>query len=200
MNLRKFYEAYNKNLVSDNWPIERAKIALTEIPKKSKILNLGCGIGLESKIFSEYGHEVIGVDISRNALKKAKFFQKKSFRFDLMDVPYPFLAESFNVIYSSEVVEHLPFIDPFLKECYRILRLNGLLILTTDNPAYLKNRFRLLFGSSDWTAAQEHFHYYTPKKLKDFLEKQKFKIKFWKGIGNFPLLTFSGVYMVGATK
>jgi len=57
-------------------------------------------------------------------------------------VPLP--NESFEAIVAGEFIEHVPpdQVFPTLCEFFRLLRLKGLLLLTTPNPAYVKNRLQ----------------------------------------------------------
>lgn len=143
--------------------------------KGKQVLILGCGMGWESKVWKDHGYNVTGTDISRKVLKNAKQYQDKSIKMDLNKTPYPFKLESQNIIYASEVVEHLPLIEPFLTETYRILKEGGLLVITTDNPACLKNRINMAFGKFDWGAIPGHLHYYTPKKFTQLAEKADYE-------------------------
>ena len=71
---------------------------------------------------------------------------------------FPFPSALFHVIFAGEVVEHTVDDDFFLKECYRILKKRGTLILTTPNLVSLTNRVRMALG---WLPvyAYEDFHY-----------------------------------------
>lgn len=79
------------------------------------VLNIGCGYGFESKIFSESGYKVVGIDVSRKALEKAKEYQIESILGDVQEgIRLP--DESFDVVYCAEVLEHLAFPSYFLKK------------------------------------------------------------------------------------
>ena len=108
--------------------------------------------------------------------------------------------EEFDVILCSEVVEHLPIINVFLGECSRVLKKGGLLLLTTDNPTYIKNRLRFLLGKADFLAHAPHLHLYTPAKLKELLEAQGFNVLKAKNIGNFFKASWGDVYLMVAKK
>ena len=62
-------ESYNKTfeeymrLVDSLHPVKESKFFMSLLPKKSKILDLGCGPGRDARIFYERGYEVIGIDL-----------------------------------------------------------------------------------------------------------------------------------------
>ena len=93
--------------------------------------------------------KVIGVDARESDYTDIKH--------DFNNLPYPFKDESINNIVAGEVIEHLHNPYLFLKECYRILKYKGRLILTTPSAEGIQ----LLMGrESPW-----HYYIWT---LKDF--------------------------------
>lgn len=158
---------------------------VNQIPEKSKILDLGCGDGNVSQLFLEKG-EVIGVDIAKEALKKAASLGIKTKLHDLNKLPLPFGDESFDAIVLTDTLEHL--LDPLgvLKESRRILTPGGQVIITVPNFARLGNRWRMLWGDpvdilhwEKYGDGKEHFHWFTKGKIEHFLKLAGFrKIKF----------------------
>ena len=59
----------------------------------------------------------------------------------------PYADQSFDLVTCTEVIEHLEHYRYTLREIYRILKPNGILVLTTPNILNLKSRIRfLIFG------------------------------------------------------
>jgi methionine biosynthesis protein MetW len=152
-----------------------------QIPPKSKILDLGCGDGNVTQLFLEKG-EVIGVDISKEALKKAASLGIKTKLYDLNKLPLSFGDESFDIVILTDTLEH--FIDPLnmLKESLRILANGGRVIITVPNFARLSNRLRMLWGDpvdilhwEKYGDGKEHFHWFTKGKIEHFLKLAGFK-------------------------
>ena len=142
---RHFYEEKYKR----GEEIQRSSkiYTLEYIPKNSnlKVLDIGCGSGLNSKQIRALGHSVIGVDISKEAIRK---YVQHGFLGCQMDLEkgLGFEAEQFDIVFCSEVIEHLVNYEILMKEIYRILRFGGRLILSTPNSAFWIYRFAGLFG------------------------------------------------------
>ena len=102
------------------------------------ILEVGCENGYgASYLMSKGASKVVGVDIAREAIEYAKaHYQKDGLHFLLLDAQQlPFLDNSFDVIVSFEVIEHLERYEDFLNECQRLLKDGGYFICSTPNKA-----------------------------------------------------------------
>lgn len=102
----------------------------------SKVLDLGCGNGRHLIFFAEQGFDVTGIDISREAIEIAgAWINKKGLNAELIvgDVKsLPFDENSFDLIISYGVLDHIPFSDAVvaIDEIKRVLSNNGMLFLT----------------------------------------------------------------------
>jgi len=80
--------------------------------------------------------------------------------------PLPFRPESFDLIVAGELIEHLIDQESFLRECYRLLRPGGRLVLTTPNLSFSINRLLILFGREPmFVSAPYHLHFHTRSSL-----------------------------------
>lgn len=154
---------------------------LSQIKKCHKILDIGCGDGNVTQIYLEKG-EVYGIDISPFALKAAAKKGIKTSLQDLNNLPLKFPENSFDYVIATDVAEHL--IDPvnLLKEVKRVLKKNGMFILTVPNFARIGNRFRMFAGDpidllhwSKYGDELEHLHWFTIPKINYLLKKESFK-------------------------
>ena len=110
-----------------------------------KILDIGCGTGVNASHFAAMGHDVFGVDISRVAVEK---FIEMGFQGCQCDVTQriPVDDNQFDLVYASEIIEHVVDFEALLKEALRVLKPGGRLILSTINSTFWPFRLAALFG------------------------------------------------------
>ncbi|HFU76308.1 MAG TPA: class I SAM-dependent methyltransferase [Arcobacter sp.] len=106
-----------------------------ELPslKKKRVLDIGCGDGVLSYLISKEGAVVSGIDYSGIAIEFAKEKTKG------LDINYvqgsayalPFDDDSFDIIVSSDVIEHLEDVPKYLSEINRVVRDGGSVVLST---------------------------------------------------------------------
>lgn len=82
----------------------------------------------------------------------------------------PFEDNSFNIVYATALIEHLDQPIKMLQEAHRILKVNGIIIITTPDPFF--DKIAQVIGHIEKDTHQETF---TIKKLKDYLNRAKFK-------------------------
>ena len=102
------------------------------------ILDAGCGTGRLAELMSKEG-SVTGIDMSDEALKFAKERGVKVQKASVMKLP--FKDNSFDVITSIDVLYHkaVPDDAKALKELYRVLKPNGIVILRLQAIHWLTN-------------------------------------------------------------
>ena len=97
------------------------------------ILDVGCGRGVLTRHFAKHG-EIMGIDIVEAAVRRGRDL------FPEIDLQHRTLADvntsaagSFDLVVSSEVLEHVPRGEQsgFLREIHRALRPGGFVLLTT---------------------------------------------------------------------
>jgi len=152
------------------WHISKRKTGIELIRnflrvKKPKILDIGCGTGKNLEILSALG-TAWGIDISKEAII---FCKKRGLdRVSLCTAERTnFPSSSFDLVTLFDVLEHTND-EKSISEIFRILKSNGLVILTV--PAFS-------FLWSNWDVVLKHRKRYTKKSLKTILERRGFKIK-----------------------
>lgn len=111
-----------------------------DIVKGKKVLDIACGEGYGSSMIARSAHSVIGVDISHEAVEHASktYANQSNLRFlcnsaSSVDLP----DASFDVVVSFETIEHLTEQQEMLAELRRVLKPDGVLIMSSPNrPVY----------------------------------------------------------------
>ncbi len=181
---------YDRKYRKGEEKIHDYKIKLLEyLPnRKTKVLDVGCGSGYFSKKVKERGNEVSGVDISKEAIKKLRARGIKGKAVDL-DEGLPYEDESFDVVWCTDLIEHVTSPKFLLEEINRILRPGGRLLLSTCNSAYFIFRF-LHFCGLTCSEIQHplHLHFFSKKSLTKVIEESGFEIIDYKGRNTFAIL------------
>jgi 2-polyprenyl-3-methyl-5-hydroxy-6-metoxy-1,4-benzoquinol methylase len=98
------------------------------------VLDVGCGTGYGTAHLAEVARSVVGIDISRQAIRWArKHYLNVDFReMDAQNITLP--DRSLDLIVSTENLEHLPDQRAHCKELARLLRPDGLCFVASPNP------------------------------------------------------------------
>ena len=126
----------------------------TEYVKNKKVLDIACGEGYGTHLLANYAYEIVGVDISEEAVEHARnTYRTVNSKFLVGSVNKIPITENhiFDVIISYETIEHVNATDQilFLLEVKRLLRKDGLFIVSTPDKYYYsdladyKNEFHI---------------------------------------------------------
>lgn len=141
-----------------------------------KILDIGCGPGYFLKVVQEAGTQIYGVDLSSSAVTKARQSLKTKNIILGELASARFKDDFFDLVTCFQTIEHLPDLNIFLKEAWRILKSGGGFIISTPNAAGWKARMM----SSLWLSFRhpDHFYFFDFANLGELLERNGFvKIK-----------------------
>lgn len=105
----------------------------------TRVLDFGCASGGLSLRVRELCPEVVGIDIDRpKVLYAQKYVREQQLTgivfFDYDGGPVPFPDEWFDTIFCVDVVEHLPELERFVADFYRMLKPGGLLLVSFGPP------------------------------------------------------------------
>ena len=154
------------------WYKVRRKIVLNLIKqyrlnfgKDIKILDAGCGTGLLLKEL-ETLEICYGIDISQKAVD---FCRKRGINnvqvADIANIPYP--DNTFDAVIALDVIEHIKDDEKAIREIYRVLKPQGVAIITV--PAFM-----FLWGVTD--AISHHYRRYFLSDLQSKIESSHFSI------------------------
>jgi ubiquinone/menaquinone biosynthesis C-methylase UbiE len=161
-----------------------AKECIKYLPKNSKILELGCGLGKDAIFFAKRGHFVVALDFSKEAIKKAKENAKKqkikNIVFINRDIgkKFNFRDLSFDVVYANLSLHYFTeeITEKIFGEIARVLKKKGLFCAqcrSIKDPLYGKGE---LVEKNIYILNGHLRHFFCKKELKEKLKK-KFKIK-----------------------
>jgi arsenite methyltransferase len=142
----------------------RELIKLCRIKRGSKVLEVGCGVGLTSVYLAEKGCMVTGVDISKGMIRKAKekAEQKKvKVEFIVADAhKLPFRNNVFDAVICESVMAFIPDKKKAMKEFARVTKPGGYVGITEvawikEPPAEMKKKMSDFSGgelrtSEEW--------------------------------------------------
>lgn len=135
------------------------------INSQDACLDLGCGEGYGTKLLSKFCHKAIGIDVSKKVIAGALLeYKSNNCHFEVYNgkkIPFP--DASFNVVIAFQVIEHVNDDVGFISEVYRVLKNDGIFILSTPNKL-----IRLPVGVSPWNIfhVREYNHLELEKLLK----------------------------------
>jgi 2-polyprenyl-3-methyl-5-hydroxy-6-metoxy-1,4-benzoquinol methylase len=134
------------------------------------LLDVGSGSGRFLAFMKELGWQVQGVDFDMRAVRNAKAQGLDVRLGSLSDQKYP--DESFDVLTMNHVIEHAPNPIALARECFRILKPHGKLVIVTPNVNSWGHRY---FGAN-WRGLEppRHLHIFARKPLEQVLRSAGF--------------------------
>ena len=132
--MRGFYESHWASLPEDPEPWEwsrRRALLLGEAWPGERVLDLGCGAGRFVGALRDAGADPVGVEIAGAALERARRnVPGGDFRLVEPDGSLPLDHRSVDLVWCSEVLEHVADVGELLLEVRRVLRPGGRLLVT----------------------------------------------------------------------
>ena len=166
-----------------------------------KCIDIGCGGGILSERLKRLGGTITGIDISKKAINVAIEHANKS----KLDINYESISTSsylkkyknvkFDVVIASEVIEHVDNRMEFLSDLSKIVKENGLVILTTLNKSITSIIIGKFVAENILKIVPKGSHdiekFVTPEKL--IQEAKEFDIFFDDLTGFSPTFTLSSI-------
>lgn len=134
---------------------------LNDLPKGSKLLEVGCGQTFFPLVLVTDGYTYEGVDCMEGLIKACNLSREnihEMYRERLhfsccLAENLPFDDHTFDAVFGIDFLEHLRDVNRFLKEALRVLKPHGLLYFTT--PVWIN------------CDSPEHLHYFTEQELRN---------------------------------
>lgn len=169
---------------------------LSGFPRAHSLLEIGCGTGHFTRWFCEMCLQVVGLDLSRQMLDKARKLNSPDLlQGDALMLPFP--SRSFDLAVLITTLEFLP--DPLkaLSEALRVAQ-QGLILGVLNAQSRFGRQYKLE-GGPIWEDAS----FYTPDKLKGLIRRiagEKARVvwrttllPFWRGSLPLPCGGFIGM-------
>src|SRR5437867_1269674 len=122
--------------------LKELTVLLGNLRPGTRVLDVGCGNGYLASYFLSRHCRVVGIDSSAQGIELARLNHPDA-RFEVLPADEKILGnldeEPFDVLVSTEVVEHLYAPREFAQGCFEALREGGIFICTTPYHGYLKN-------------------------------------------------------------
>lgn len=171
--MKEYYEELWERLPADLEPPDfelRRRFMLSEVRPADRVLDLGCGDGAFTSELTAAVAGVVGAEVAEAALRRAtKRHPSLHFRLVPLEGQLPFADGSFDLVWSSEVIEHVADTARWLSEVRRVLAPAGRLLLTTPSHP----RLGLAFGGVERYSQPlgDHLHLYTRRSLRELLRE-----------------------------
>jgi SAM-dependent methyltransferase len=152
-----------------------------------RALDVGSGSGEFTAALAQAGAAAVGVEVAQSALERARARHPGlDFRLVPLDGPLPFEDGSFELVWASEVIEHVTDTARWLSEVRRVLAPRGRLLVTTPSHG----RLRVALGGVERFSEPlgDHLHLYTKRSLRTLLHEFGFGEVDVRAVEGPPLL------------
>lgn len=123
----------------DLWNEHMARYAFAvRLAKNRRVLDAGCGSGYGAAELAREAREVVGIDISQEAIDYAHAsYHGPRVRFERAScLQIPAADGAFDLVVAFEIIEHLSDWRAFLREARRVLSAEGQFVVSTPNKLY----------------------------------------------------------------
>ena len=154
------------------------------IPQGKFVLDAGAGNGYFSRLIQDAGNDVICLEIVAELIEHCHANGLTTLLRADLNKNLAFPDDTFDVVLSRTVIEHLFNPWAFFAEAYRILRPGGEFIVTTSNKSYLMSRISCALGRQPLGHDTKDF---TSRNLRQLLLDYGFEAEMRPFLGRHPL-------------
>ena len=177
--MRAHYEDFWADAPDDPepWAWERRRaLLLREARPGERVLDLGCGAGRFVAALRDAGAQPVGVEIAEAALERARRnVPGADLRLLEPDGSLPLEHGSIDLVWCSEVLEHVGDTSGLLLEVRRVLRSGGRLLVTVPFHGRLQGALIALTRfEAHFDPLGQHLRFYTRRSLATTLRHAQF--------------------------
>jgi SAM-dependent methyltransferase len=185
---------YNSNyefwLRNSRLSIRKEYLSILGKTENKRILDVGCGTGIDAKLLSDRGAIGKGVDFSSGSIELAKSRKISGWDFEVFDSELYFDTVGYDIVLSSmELMYHFK-LNKTISNYSKLLKTGGILLIVTNNPYLVSQKYGLRY---DANCKYEHIFNGIPetslkcyRSLEDIM-KVSFKC-------NFKLINYKELY------
>ena len=156
----------------------------------SRVLDVGCGEAQLAAELALAGARVVGIDLSAEALRRARA-HTRGLDLRLITDPerWPLADASFDLVWAGETIEHVLDTARWLSEARRVLRPGGRLALTTPAHGRVTLLGLALRGRSydrHFDPRSDHLRFYSARTLRRLLADFRFEDIDLRRAGRLP--------------
>jgi SAM-dependent methyltransferase len=149
---------------------KKAANLIQQYKEKGELLDVGSGFGFFLSEMKNRGWDVTGIEISQKAID----YSRNVFGLTIHPGPMEkvgFPDNYFDAVTGFYVIEHLPYPMAFLRECHRILKPGGLLLLRYPHTTPIKNLLQIFGIKNRLYDLPAHLSDFSPKMIQRCLER-----------------------------
>ncbi|WP_062999643.1 class I SAM-dependent methyltransferase [Nocardia mikamii] len=171
-------------IAEENYWFRRHEIVYARLLERcggATVLEAGSGEGYGANMIADVATRVIGLDYDTSAVEhvRAAYPRVEMIQGNLADLPLD--DASVDVVVNFQVIEHLWDQGQFLRECLRVLRPGGQLLISTPN--------RITFSPGRDTPLNPfHTRELNAAELAELLEQAGFRVDVMAGVHHGPAL------------
>ena len=195
----KYPYTYFKNLYDHNYQQvtwdkhdkhrnERFRRIASWIQSKDIVLDYGGGNGDLKKFLTKTTYHILDLSDEHSFGKTKRISLREGI---YIDSP----ANSYDVVVMSEIMEHIPNCFETLQEVRRVLKENGIIIITVPNPFSLFYILRSVIGKHQ-DPSHEHLYWFDWSFLSNLLNAVGFTCRYKTTFNLFPSKVYQKIYNV----
>jgi methionine biosynthesis protein MetW len=196
---------YQRDIHEDSWKsrkseqdtvVKKSRIqsTLTQldciIEDGNNVFDLGCGDGTIGTLLKQtHAITIDGCDISEVALERAQNDYRNVYELNIDDEEIPVNSSSYDVVICTDVLEHT--LSPIrgLNEIKRLLKDDGVAVISVPNYGFVRYRINSLVGKIPSIIKDErHYNTFTISRLRYLLEESGLDVQKISGVSRLQRL------------